>query len=80
MLDLAMPGLDGFEVLARLGDDPATRDIPVFIVTSALIDDRDRPRLARAVAVMAKERLSQQTVAAMLSQVGRSNENAHVET
>lgn len=33
LLDVMMPGLDGFEVLARLRADPATRDIPVIMVT-----------------------------------------------
>ena len=35
LLDVLMPELDGFEVLAKLKDDPHLRDIPV-IVTSAL--------------------------------------------
>src|SRR5262249_8683566 len=35
LLDVLMPELDGYEVLAKLKDDPRLRDIPV-IVTSAL--------------------------------------------
>jgi adenylate cyclase len=35
LLDVLMPELDGYEVLAKLKDDPVLRDIPV-IVTSAL--------------------------------------------
>jgi adenylate cyclase len=35
LLDVLMPELDGYEVLAKLNDDPHLRDIPV-IVTSAL--------------------------------------------
>jgi class 3 adenylate cyclase len=35
LLDVLMPELDGYEVLAKLQDDPHLRDIPV-IVTSAL--------------------------------------------
>jgi class 3 adenylate cyclase len=35
LLDVLMPELDGYEVLAKLKDDPLLRDIPV-IVTSAL--------------------------------------------
>jgi adenylate cyclase len=35
LLDVLMPELDGYEVLAKLKDDPHLRDIPV-IVTSAL--------------------------------------------
>jgi DNA-binding response OmpR family regulator len=33
LLDLEMPKLDGFEVLARLRADPATRELPVVVVT-----------------------------------------------
>jgi CheY-like chemotaxis protein len=33
LLDLLMPDMDGYEVLARLQDTPATRDIPVIFVT-----------------------------------------------
>ena len=38
LLDVMMPKLDGFEVLARLQADPATHDIPV-IMLSNLGDD-----------------------------------------
>ncbi|HZW25953.1 MAG TPA: ATP-binding protein [Gallionella sp.] len=33
LLDVLMPGMDGYEVFARLRDNPATRDIPVIFVT-----------------------------------------------
>ena len=35
LLDVMMPGLDGFEVCLRLKLDPATRDIPVVFLTGA---------------------------------------------
>jgi len=34
LLDVMMPGLDGYEVLRRLRADPATADIPVLFVTA----------------------------------------------
>jgi putative two-component system response regulator len=33
LLDVLMPGMDGYAVLVRLRDNPATRDIPVIFVT-----------------------------------------------
>jgi CheY-like chemotaxis protein len=33
LLDLSMPGMDGFAVYARLRSDPITRSIPVILVT-----------------------------------------------
>ncbi|WP_137896634.1 response regulator [Ramlibacter sp. 2FC] len=44
LLDLMMPDMDGFEVMRRLKENPATRDIPVIIV-SALDDMASRQRL-----------------------------------
>jgi diguanylate cyclase (GGDEF)-like protein len=43
LLDIEMPGMDGFEVCRRLKADVATRDIPVIFVT-AHIDDEAQMR------------------------------------
>jgi CheY-like chemotaxis protein len=34
LLDIMMPGLDGYEVCRRLKENPVTREIPVIFVTS----------------------------------------------
>jgi signal transduction histidine kinase/CheY-like chemotaxis protein len=39
-LDIMMPGLDGWQVLAQLKDDPELRNIPVVLLT--MVDDRAR--------------------------------------
>ncbi|MDP3482306.1 MAG: two-component system response regulator [Sulfuricella sp.] len=43
LLDVMMPEMDGYEVLARLRADPATRDITVIFLT-ALSEARDEER------------------------------------
>ena len=43
LLDVMMPGMDGFEVCKRIKDDPVSAHIPVVMVT-ALTDTADRVR------------------------------------
>ena len=50
LLDVMMPGMDGYEVLDRLCRNPATRDIPVVFLT-ALTDADDEERGLRLGAV-----------------------------
>ena len=40
LLDIVMPGMDGFDVLRAMTADQALRDIPVVVVSS-LEDERD---------------------------------------
>jgi two-component system cell cycle response regulator len=43
LCDVQMPGLDGFDVVRCLKDDPALRDVPVIAVTAlAMVGDRER--------------------------------------
>ena len=39
LLDVEMPGMDGFEVLRQLKADPLTRELPVIFVTGHSSDD-----------------------------------------
>jgi DNA-binding response OmpR family regulator len=43
LLDVMMPGVDGWEVCRRLKDDPATAGIPIVFL-SARAQDEDRKR------------------------------------
>ncbi len=43
LLDVMMPGLDGWRVAEELLDDPATREIPIIFLT-ARAEFRDRAR------------------------------------
>jgi putative two-component system response regulator len=50
LLDVMMPGLDGWEVARRLAEAPETRDIPILFMT-ALAGTEDRRRGFEAGAV-----------------------------
>ena len=47
VMDLAMPGVDGWEASRRLKSDPATADIPIIALTAfAMRGDEERAREA----------------------------------
>jgi signal transduction histidine kinase/AraC-like DNA-binding protein/ABC-type sugar transport system substrate-binding protein len=57
LLDLMMPELDGFDVLAAMRDNPATRDIPVIVLTGQALTEKDMARLNRGVATVLRKGL-----------------------
>jgi putative two-component system response regulator len=55
LLDVLMPGMDGYAVLARLRDNPATRDIPVIFATGLdSTEDEEKGLALGAVDYIAK--------------------------
>jgi signal transduction histidine kinase/CheY-like chemotaxis protein len=54
VLDLRMPGTDGFHVLDELEHAPETAAIPVVVQTGMTLSPDERNRLTRAVAVLDK--------------------------
>jgi len=46
LVDVIMPGIDGFEVCRRLRKDPATERIPIISTTAAGMDDVEQQCLA----------------------------------
>lgn len=46
LLDIMMPGMDGFEVCKRLKDDPKTADIPVVFLSAITEADQKQKGLA----------------------------------
>jgi CheY-like chemotaxis protein/signal transduction histidine kinase len=47
ILDLLMPGIDGFEVLQKLKTSKKTKNIPVVIYTGKKLNAKDRSRLSQ---------------------------------
>jgi len=57
LLDLMMPEMDGFAVVAALQKEASWQDIPVIVITARDLDAQDRERLNSGVqSVLVKER------------------------
>jgi signal transduction histidine kinase/CheY-like chemotaxis protein len=54
-LDLAMPGLDGFQLLERITSDPLLATIPVIVHTAKVVSVAERERLSGAAAIVLKQ-------------------------
>ena len=55
LMDIQLPGIDGYEVTRRIKADPALHDIPIIAVTSyALSGDEDKARAAGCDAYVTK--------------------------
>jgi signal transduction histidine kinase/ActR/RegA family two-component response regulator len=82
VLDLVMPEMSGFEVLARLKQDPLTADIPVVVLTSKTLNSEEERMLApHAARIVSKQTLSRSDGAdellEALSAAGLQREPAH---
>jgi signal transduction histidine kinase/CheY-like chemotaxis protein len=68
-LDLIMPDPDGYEVLKRLAANPATRDIPIAVITSKALTQQEFQTLSqRARAVLSKSILADEQNGARLDE------------
>jgi signal transduction histidine kinase/CheY-like chemotaxis protein len=74
VLDLMMPGTDGWQVLTELHATAGTRDLPVVIVTSHALEPEERSRLAGAFAVLSKQDLSRTTLAPVVQAAARRDD------
>ena len=54
ILDLLMPGVDGFDVVDALRADKATRDIPIMVLTSKNLTEADLRRLRDRVSAIVR--------------------------
>ena len=55
LLDLLMPGVDGFAVVERLRADPATAGIPIVVLTSKTMTAADKQRLNGRISYLARQ-------------------------
>jgi CheY-like chemotaxis protein len=55
LLDLLMPGMDGFEVVEALRADPDTKTVPVVILTSKSMTRQDKERLQGRITYVARK-------------------------
>ena len=72
LLDLMMPEMDGFEVVAALQGDKDWRDIPVIVITSLDLDAKDRERLNSGVqSVLVKEKFRPEDLVERIRQLSQ---------
>jgi len=63
VLDLLMPGMDGFSFLERLSAEPSWRDIPVVVLTAKSLTNEEREWLGRCCStVLAKGKSEAKTL------------------
>jgi CheY-like chemotaxis protein len=56
LLDLMMPEMDGFQLVAALRQEPNWREIPVIVITARDLDAKDRERLNSGIqSILVKE-------------------------
>jgi CheY-like chemotaxis protein len=73
LLDLMMPEMDGFEVVAALQGDKDWRDIPVIVITSLDLSVKDRERLNSGVqSVLVKEKFRPEDLVERIRQLSQS--------
>src|SRR5881394_27427 len=66
-LDINLSDVDGWRVLARLKEDPATRHIPVYLITTE--DERERGLRMGAIGALTKPLKSKEDLQAVLSRL-----------
>jgi CheY-like chemotaxis protein len=67
VLDLLMPGLDGFQVLARLRQSNAHKDIPVIVWTTKDLSGDELHRLRSSAQVVLQKGLGPSHLATALA-------------
>jgi CheY-like chemotaxis protein len=76
LLDLLMPGTDGFAVVERLRADPDLADVPIVVLTSKDMTPEDRTRLNGRISFLARKGTLREAELARL--VGRLSAGSQV--
>jgi signal transduction histidine kinase/CheY-like chemotaxis protein len=80
LLDLMMPEMDGFQVVAALQKDAGWRDIPVIVITARDLDAKDRERLNSGVqSVLVKEAFRPVDLVERIRKLVHAEQGGHVE-
>lgn len=80
ILDLMMPGMDGFQVLKEIRISEETRDVPVIVVTAKDLTENDKEFLnGRAASVLTKGDSSNAEMVNEIHRLLQNIENTNVE-
>jgi signal transduction histidine kinase len=77
LIDVHMPDVDGYAVVAELAVDPVLCGVPVLVITSADLSAVERERLGHARAVVRKTGLSARRLAELLGLVDPYSTDPH---
>ena len=69
LLDLRLPDIDGFDMMARLQADPMTADVPVIVCTSSVLTVQQRGQLGHARCILSKASLTRDVMQRALREV-----------
>jgi CheY-like chemotaxis protein len=73
LLDLLMPGMDGFAVVDQLRADPATSEIPIVVLTSKTMTPEDKRRLNGEISYLAqKSEFDRDALIRLVDRLGRA--------
>lgn len=78
LLDIAMPGMDGFEFLKQFNERPEWRNIPVIVITALSLSENERAQLLSSVqdVVCRGETLIDDVLDDIISDIGKKLRSA----
>lgn len=74
MLDLLLPGIDGFEILRRIKSEPSTKNIPVILLSNlGQVDDINKGKSLGAARFMVKATVAPDEIIEQIKEVINEN-------